>query len=173
MKIDEKDTGELIISENIKKYRLNRGLTQKELAGKCSLSESSIKSYEAGIRKPKIEALEKISMVFEVSVNELLGIQDKVESNINSNIKRYRKNIGMLPSELAKRINVSPAYITMLESGKKRNPSLEALIKISEVLEVTLDELVGNDAHNKIKAKQLQDYSTDELLEEIKRRIDE
>ena len=41
------------ISENIKKNRSDLGLTQKELAEKCSLSESSIKYYENGIRNPK------------------------------------------------------------------------------------------------------------------------
>ncbi|BBK75864.1 helix-turn-helix domain-containing protein [Clostridium butyricum] len=61
---------------------------------------------------------------------------------IGNTINKLRKNRNISKSELARKIDVSPAYITMLENGKKSNPSLEILTKISNVLEIPLDTLV-------------------------------
>lgn len=56
-------------------------------------------------------------------------------------IKFYREKRNMSKSELARQINVSPSYITMLENGEKTNPSMEILLKISNVLNIDIAEL--------------------------------
>lgn len=61
--------------------------------------------------------------------------------NINSKIKYYREKMQMSKSELARKIGVSPSYITMLENGSKSNPSLEILTKIAIALNISLKEL--------------------------------
>lgn len=60
------------VGENIKMYRNNLGLTQKQLAEKCSISESAIKYYESNRRNPKIETLNKIADVLQVSLDDLI-----------------------------------------------------------------------------------------------------
>ena len=61
--------------------------------------------------------------------------------DIGKIIKEYRENKGMSKSELSRRLNVSPAYITMLENGKKKNPSTNVLLLLSDILGIPNDML--------------------------------
>lgn len=61
------------LSENIKRYRKEKGITQEELANKCGLSKNGLWNYENGKRQPNIDTLNKIASVLEVSFDELLG----------------------------------------------------------------------------------------------------
>ena len=56
--------------EKIKELRVSKKMTQKELAEKANVGMSTIKQYELGYRKPKIENLEKIAEALGVSVFE-------------------------------------------------------------------------------------------------------
>lgn len=60
------------LSDRIKKYRKEQGLTQKELAEKTGLSIASIQGYEQGKYKPKIEQLEKIAFTLNASLYDLI-----------------------------------------------------------------------------------------------------
>ena len=51
-----------LYSRKIKKLREKRQLTQKQLASLSGISESALRSYELGDRKPKKEVLERIAM---------------------------------------------------------------------------------------------------------------
>lgn len=70
--------------ETIKRLRLDLNLTQKELAEKSSLSESSIKSYESGTRNPKMEALEKIADALNCNSFDLIYPEEnRIENDKN------------------------------------------------------------------------------------------
>lgn len=58
--------------KNLKKLRLKRGLTSKELAAKVGLSVSSINAYEQEIRKPSYDNLNKIATVLKCKVDDLI-----------------------------------------------------------------------------------------------------
>lgn len=62
-----------MFAENLKRLRLKKGLTQKELADKLSLSPSAIGMYEQGRREPDLTTLKKICELFEISCDQLLG----------------------------------------------------------------------------------------------------
>ena len=49
------------VGERIRKFRVKRGLLQKQLAQKCRMSESAIRNYELDNRTPNEKALEVIS----------------------------------------------------------------------------------------------------------------
>lgn len=61
------------VGENIKKYRIAKGLTQKQLANKLGLAEITIRQYENKSRTPKLETLKKIALVFNILLSELIG----------------------------------------------------------------------------------------------------
>lgn len=65
---DGKNKGGLapLYSRKIKKLRGKRQLTQKQLAELSGVSESAMRSYELGDRKPKKEVLERIAMALRV-----------------------------------------------------------------------------------------------------------
>ena len=62
----------MLVGENIRKLRKEKGLTQKNLGKLSGINEVQIRQYEIGKAKPKIETLEKIAKVLEVSVFTLL-----------------------------------------------------------------------------------------------------
>jgi len=58
-------------------------------------------------------------------------------------IKRRRTELGLSQRALAKRVGVSDAYITQLETRERINPSLHVLRKLAKALKVTVGELVA------------------------------
>ena len=59
----------------IKKLRLKRGHTQKKLAQLSDISESVLRSYELGARKPKPEVPERIAMAPRVRPEHLSSLE--------------------------------------------------------------------------------------------------
>jgi transcriptional regulator with XRE-family HTH domain len=57
-----------------------------------------------------------------------------------SNMKLYRKNLGLSQSKLADRVNTATNYIGMIEAAKKF-PSPEMMVKIAEALQIDTLEL--------------------------------
>lgn len=60
---------------------------------------------------------------------------------IGERIRALRKQKKLSSKELATVIGVTPAYLSMLEKGKRTNPTKEVLQKIANTLEIPLDEL--------------------------------
>lgn len=60
------------ICGNIKRFRLEKGLTQKTLSLKTEISRSSIAMIEAGRRDLTISKLFKIAEILEVDAGDLL-----------------------------------------------------------------------------------------------------
>lgn len=65
------------IGEKLKSLRLEKNLTQKQLADRIGLATSAISSYESGVRYPSYVSLIKLAQIFHVSTDYLLGITDK------------------------------------------------------------------------------------------------
>jgi transcriptional regulator with XRE-family HTH domain len=57
-------------------------------------------------------------------------------------LKTLRTQRGLSQEVLAKRVKVTQPYITMLESGAFRNPTLDVLHRLAKALKVTVAELV-------------------------------
>ncbi len=58
--------------DNLKKLRLQAGLTQGELAHKLGTSQSRIGMYESGQRQPNFEMLDKLADFFKTDMNYLI-----------------------------------------------------------------------------------------------------
>jgi transcriptional regulator with XRE-family HTH domain len=63
--------------------------------------------------------------------------------SLAENLKRLRMQKQLSQPDLADKARVSKGYIYMLESGEMANPSLEKLFQVSEALECTIADLVG------------------------------
>lgn len=61
----------------LKKIRQENNLTQDELAKKINTSRSNIANYENNKNKPSIEVLNKLSEIFDCSIDYLLGKSDE------------------------------------------------------------------------------------------------
>lgn len=60
----------------LKELRLSAGLSQKELAEQVGVTKSVISYYELQERTPSPETLKKLSFIFHVSTDYLLGIEN-------------------------------------------------------------------------------------------------
>lgn len=58
----------MTVGEKIRKYRKEKGLSQKDLAIKCKMSEPAIRNYELGNRTPNEKQLEIIALALGVSI---------------------------------------------------------------------------------------------------------
>ena len=61
------------LSERIAFYRRKCGLTQEELAEKCSVTPQAVSKWENSLTSPDISLLPRLSEIFGVSCDELLG----------------------------------------------------------------------------------------------------
>ena len=59
------------IGEQIKKYRVIKGIRQKDLAEKIGVSNKRLSNWERGLSKPKQEMIDKICEVLDVDYFDL------------------------------------------------------------------------------------------------------
>jgi len=64
----------------LKKLRKESGLTQQQVADRLWLSKATVSYYEQSLRYPSPEILIKLSRIFHVSTDYLLGIEDKQQT---------------------------------------------------------------------------------------------
>ena len=72
----------MTVHENIKKFRKDKGLTQKQLGELCNpkIAEANIRKYELGKANPKVETLERIAAALGVSLSDLYGERSNITS---------------------------------------------------------------------------------------------
>ena len=65
------------MGDKLRSLRMEKKLTQKQVAERIGLAISAVSSYESNNRYPSYEALIKLARMFHVSTDYLLGITDK------------------------------------------------------------------------------------------------
>lgn len=63
----------VVIGMNIKRLRVNKKITQEELADLLYVSKQAVSKWEKGINLPDIERMEKICKLFNIKIDELLS----------------------------------------------------------------------------------------------------
>jgi transcriptional regulator with XRE-family HTH domain len=58
-------------------------------------------------------------------------------------IQRFREDKGLSQRQLATRADVTNGYVSQLEAGDKKNPSLAVLQRLAKALGVSVAELLG------------------------------
>ncbi len=61
--------------KRFKKYRLENNLTQMEVAKMIGIDQTNISSWENDKTRPEYENLIKLSKIYDVTIDELLGIE--------------------------------------------------------------------------------------------------
>lgn len=69
-------------SENLKRLRTQRGISQDKLAQELEISKSAISMYENGRRVPPLEMLEALADYFNVTLSSLNGVVEKAAVQI-------------------------------------------------------------------------------------------
>ena len=97
-----------VLSENIKIFRKNRKLTQKDLATMLKVAPTAVSAWELGRNNPLMENVEQMAVIFGVKKSELLG--DTLESLYNQ-----KSDIQLIYDELSK-----PRQEKVLSFAKKQ-----------------------------------------------------
>lgn len=87
----------MTIGEKIRKFRLEKKMTQRELGEKCGLADSAIRRYELGGANPKFETIIKIAKALDIDFLELIDDHDTEYAylKIDRNYKD-KKNLGYI-----------------------------------------------------------------------------
>jgi len=72
---------------------------------------------------------------------------------LGSNVLKWRTELKMTQGELAQRVKVGQTFIGQIERGEKQ-PSVDTLMKLSDALGVTTEELLRNGEHSAESAAQ-------------------
>lgn len=62
------------LGEKIAHYRKKAGLTQEQLAEKCSVTAQAVSKWENDITSPDISLIATLAEIFKISCDELLGV---------------------------------------------------------------------------------------------------
>ena len=68
--------------EKIKTQRIQVGLSQSELAKKLGVTKSAVNSWESGTNSPSVTYIIKMSQIFSVSTDYLLGVSQRLTVDI-------------------------------------------------------------------------------------------
>lgn len=71
------------MGEKLKTLRLEKRLTQKQVADRIGLAISAVSSYESGTRYPSYDVLVKLARIFHVSTDFLLGMTNTRNIDVN------------------------------------------------------------------------------------------
>ena len=102
----------ITISENIKKLRKEKNITQAELASEFGVTCQSVCRWENGAAYPDIELIPKIAAYFGITTDRLLGCdEESVESRIN---KIFKLDIFDKETDIKEKIAVMRKVMTDL-----------------------------------------------------------
>lgn len=95
-------------AENLKDYRKNKGITQRDLADIIGTNNTTLSNWEKGISKPDIDTIIKISNYFGISIDDLIfsaeekkgKVKGKVNGNLLNKIEENTESHAVLRKEL-------------------------------------------------------------------------
>ena len=108
----------MALGENIKKFRKEKGLTQKEVAKKIEKSCSTFQKYELNLTKPPIEVIKEIANVLDISMVDLHTISliksdEKKQANIYLTYQKF-PNTQSLTMKIKPNLDTSPQFCGVL-----------------------------------------------------------
>ena len=81
-------------------------------------------------------------------------------------IRHYRKHRGLTQERLAELAEISPSFMGHIERGS-RKASLETIVRLCHVLQVTPNDLLGAPAVDQVQGSYYVTVSPERLLQEI------
>ena len=130
------------IAKVIRQARIDQNMTQMNLADAMGVSYQAVSNWERGNSMPDISKLEQLCSVLQISVNQLLGMEDAAAVEPVLDVQE------MTVAELKEAASaLPPAEIKakVKAEKKKRKLDLDSLIAVAPFLdEDTLDELLAD-----------------------------
>lgn len=125
------DNTKLYLSSNLKFLRTKKGKTQEEVGAICNKKNTAVNNWEKGIREPDAVDLALLSNYFNVSIDDLMLIDLRLQQDIKKTI-----------------FNKDGVEITIAHDG---NINDKMLLEINNLLlneKILKEELKETDARN-------------------------
>ncbi len=136
------------LKERVAARRRQLGWTQQEFAQQTGLPLGSLHAIERGRYKPPdVATLHKIARGLQTSTAELLAglsLHPSLEGGLaqpGGGLAARRRELGLSQSALAAQAGVSPATISLWESGKIHHPSARVLRNVARALQTSREEV--------------------------------
>ena len=172
------------IGQKIRVFRKKLGLQANKLAEQLAISPSYLNLIESGKRNIDAELLLKICQELRI---ELIDLKENNEINLKNSklaiskfsnnkifkklnlkvgpkIKAFRRQLGLQANKFAEQLNISPSYLNLIESGKRKIDG-DLLIKISKELRVDLSDLTSKSDLN--LENDISELLDDQLFEDL------
>lgn len=118
---DDENLPESNPGERIKKLRILKGLTIKDLSILCSLSQETISNIEKSRTTPNVNSLSKLSQALNTSNSYILGADSWSENSAGEIIYKYRMISGLSQMDLARKCNLHKSTTKDYENNKLSN----------------------------------------------------
>ena len=131
------------IGSKLKKARLEKKLTQENVANILNVSRSTISSWEVGRSYPDLDNLVSISNLYDVSLDNLLREDSKMVKKLSLDTKQ-KKRFKIIIALLLIFIVIAVGYMFMLLNSY--NTGVEVPLNEIEISDITLSSVSQNDA---------------------------
>ncbi|MBO5439541.1 MAG: helix-turn-helix transcriptional regulator [Treponema sp.] len=111
-----------MIGDRIKELRNQNNISQQRLADLLNLTQQAIGKWEKGISEPNIEAIIKMSKIFNVTVSYLILGEEEADCNITKKEKRILKAYRNKP-ELQNAVDI----LLQIENKEENNSSIKII----------------------------------------------
>ena len=132
------------VGQNIKRFRKEAGLTQKELATLIGKTLSSIQKYEMDIAAPPLAVINKIAAVLNEDIFAIIG-ENKSKSDCSSRAERIKASIercGLSYDELSRITNIPKSTLQRYATGETPKIPIERIEAIAKATNVKVSYLV-------------------------------
>ncbi|BET30011.1 hypothetical protein wCauBTS_06180 [Wolbachia pipientis] len=140
------------IAQKVKSWRLKRGYTQKDLAGKIGVTYQIVLQYEKGIRKISIEKLYAIAKVLSVDIIDLIPVSNEKACFKNEELNLIREYKKINDQELRRMFCLLTKFVQVSEKNSKKTERIKiakGLVKagvsvdtVSKTIGLSADECV-------------------------------
>lgn len=107
-------------ANRLKQIRIERKVTQKELAAYLNVSQNAIFNWENGKREPPFETIIKIADYFEVSPTYIMGWESDIESLCG--MTTFQDEIEDYTQELGEFLYYNPQHKALFDASMEVKP---------------------------------------------------
>lgn len=118
----------------IRKYRKEKGLTQKQLGDLCGIADSNIRKYESGKQNPKIKTLQRIADALSISIYDLMEFDEYYSKSDKMRMVKYLNQLesGINCIEMSEFVMTGLLYQLNDKGQEKAIEQVRLLTKIPE-----------------------------------------
>lgn len=128
------------INENIKRIRLEKGLTQQEVADQLFVTRQAVSRWENGSTLPDINTIEKLSKIYDCTINDIVDSESVTNLTIQEAIKNKKTKKIVLTSIIVSLSALLFSFMGLFLYYKVKGPTIISPINQEDARVSHLDD---------------------------------